>query len=118
MSVDASLLTFDHTYFYFIIERPPFQQVQDHVEGVLRLVNFVQPDDRWVVQFTHELNFILNRILTVLLRISNLFWEGLDRKTASVLQAVGQVNRSEVPLADFLVRLETLMELPLVDLLS
>ena len=69
-----------------------------------------------VVESTHDLYLLDQALLPLVLTISSFLGKCLDCKVTAAFYLGGQVDRSKVALADFLQRLELLMEAPLVEL--
>ena len=70
-----------------------------------------------MVEPPHQLYLVLEAFPALITGILLLFGEGLDGHHLVVAQALGQVDGREGSLADFLLGLEELVKISLVDLL-
>lgn len=100
-----------------MVELLPFQVLQDDVDRVFSFVYALQLHNVHVADLPHQLNFVLQRLLSLIARVLLLFGKGLHGHHLMVSQPLGQVHSREGPLPDLLLCFEKLMEVSLVDFL-
>lgn len=99
-------------------QRLTSQQLQHHINGVIRLINRLQLQHilMWLfIEFPQYCQFIDQTFLTVLGAVGVLLREGLDCKSHLICQAFRLIDSREVAFAQFFDGFEHLMEAFLVD---
>ena len=102
-------------YLDFVVELSSLEEFEDDVEGVFGLEDFVESHGVLVVEVPHDFDFLDQALLSLVLAVGSFLREGLDSVGHFVFELLRQIDRGEVALADFLDRLELLVETPLVQ---
>ena len=115
MQDSSGLVRFEFVFgLHLVVKLPSFQQLHHDVQGILRFEDLVQLHAALVVQCSHYLNLLYQALFPLVFAVGCLFRKGLYRKASPSLQLLGQVNRSEISLPDFLLWLELLVKPSLI----
>ena len=68
------------------MEWSALNELKDKIEGVLWLENFVKFHGILVIKLSHDLNFLYETLLSILLTVSGLFGERLYRIVQMVIK--------------------------------
>lgn len=99
----------------FVVKLAALEKLDLDVDGILRLVDSIEPHEVFVVEFPVKFNFVDEGLLAIFLLVGALLRKSLDCIFFLVLVLYNQVNRGEIALSDFLYWFKQFVESALVQ---
>lgn len=98
------------------MKRSTLNKLEDKVKRIFRFEHFVQFHCIFVIELSHNLNFLDEALLSIFFTISGLFGESFDSIKSVVLNFFYQVDRSKVSFPNFFYGFKLLVETFLIEI--